>query len=162
MNFSPVEKQRIMSLIPPSSGTPLNSTGTYVSLKYVNKAYLVINVNNQGTEGITVTPYQASAIAGTGAKTLSTSVDIWVSSSRSDAPVKRTPATTWTFSTSTGALPHPKTAIFEIDPGLAMDTNNGFDCLGIQVVATTSICSFDAFALLDLRYGASAVALTSD
>jgi hypothetical protein len=123
-------------------------------MKYVNKAYVVANIGQGGVETIAITPYQATAVAGTNAKTLSTSVDIWVSSSRADAPTKRTAATTFTTSTSTGALPHPKQVIFEIDPGLAMDVNasTAFDCLGIQVVASCSECNVNAFFLLDMRY----------
>ena len=165
MNFNPVENYRIFQMIPPTTGKGVNSTGLYVSLKYVNKAYIVVNTNQLGVETLAVTPYQATAVAGTGAKTLSTSVDIWVSSSRADAPTHRTPATTFTLSTSTGALPHPKQVIFEIEPGLAMDINNGFDCLGIQVVASCSEYQLNAFAMLDMRYKeypGMFMALTSD
>jgi len=160
--FNPAEKFRIFQHIPPSSGFVADSTGLYVSMKYANKAYLILNMNQGSESQLTVTPYQASDVAGTGAKVLSTSVDIWVSSSRSDTPTKRTAAANFTLSTSTGAMPHPKQCIFEIDPGLAMDVNNGFDCLGVQVNATSSENTYNVFSLIDLRYPASAMVLTSD
>lgn len=165
--FNPVEGYRTFMTIPPSSAGLVASisSGLYCSMKYVNKAYAVVNIGQGGVETYAITPYQATAVAGTGAKTLSTSVDIWVSSSRSDAPTKRTAATTFTTSTSTGALPHPKQVIFEIDPGLAMDINNGFDCLDIQVTASCSEANVSAYFLLDMRYKeppASFMRLTSD
>ncbi len=161
MNFNPIEKQRIINAIPPTA--VLTSTGAYISLKNVNKAYGVVYVNNSSACTMVATPYQATAVAGTGAKVFANPMNIWVSSSQDGVLTKSSVATTYTFSATTGAVGHTKMCIFEIDPGL-MDQANNFDCLSIQITSSSSVgLQYAAFYVTDMRYGEAVIpTLTSD
>jgi hypothetical protein len=155
MNFNPIDKQRIISMVPPTTDCLLASTGTYVSFKNVHKGYLVVHLNAFSTATVATAPYQASDVSGTGKKVFSTAnpLNIWVSSSQDAVPVKQTASyVNYTFSTSTGASGHSKMVCYEIDPA-CMDLANGFDCCSIQITSTTSICNWSSFMLADMRYG---------
>ncbi len=145
--FNPIEKQRLFSAIPPTGA--LASTGTVISLKNIQKAYAVVYVTNTSSHTIIATPYQQTGVASTDAKVFANTLNIWTSSS--DGVLRKSSAaTTFTFAVTT--TPDQKMAIFEIDMG-QMDLANGFDCLSIQVTASSSLATYAALYAADMRYG---------
>lgn len=144
----PWEEMRLIDAIGPvDMGTARN--GTYISLKNTNRAYIVVHFGLQSTGVMTVTPYQATAIAGTGAKVFSNVLPIWASNgcSSDETLTKQTASTQFSFNTSTG----DKMVIFEVQPG-QMDLANSFDCIQVRLSATCSSDSASAFYYADMRY----------
>jgi hypothetical protein len=101
-------------------------TGSYVSLKNALKVWIVVNLTQAVGHATTLTPTQASAVAGTGAKALTNNVNIWANedTAASDTLVKQTSAKNY----SVTADVKNKQVIFEIDPH-GLDVANDFDCI---------------------------------
>ena len=105
-------------------------TGDYVSLKNVHKAWIVCSFTQAVGHATGIDPKQASDVAGTGVKALTTVVPIWANEDT---------ATTDTLAAQTAALTYnvtndvkKKQVIFEVDPA-GLDQANGFDVLGVAV-----------------------------
>jgi len=144
----PWEEIRMVDAIAPTVlGSSL--TGTYVSLKNVNKAYIMVHLCQASTDIITIYPYQATAIAGTGAKVFSLGLPCWLSNgcSSDETLTKQTTGVNFSFSSSTG----DKIAIIEVQPG-QMDLANSFDCINIRTSAGTTDSLISAVYYLDMRY----------
>lgn len=109
--------------------------GSYVSLKNGARAYIVCHITQGNAATVTLTPLQASAVAGTGAKVISNAVRVWsnLDCAASDSLVARTAATSYT----TDAGVKHKIVVFEIDPN-TLDTDNGFDCISIRTGASNA------------------------
>ncbi len=152
MSF-PFEKSKIVSAIAPVS--MLSSVaGDWVSLKNTNSAYIVVHINQAASGAIQIIPYQATAVAGTGAAVFSTAhpLNIWLcnDSTADGTYVKQTAAPNYTCTTSTGE----KIVVFEVPAG-EMNLASTFDCLGLVIVANTSASFGSALYYLNLRYGES-------
>jgi len=151
---NPIEGPRLITAISPISLFS-SRTGLYVSLKNTNKAYCVIQISKLNTQAApTIYPFQATAVAGTGAKVFSTAnpLDCWLSNavSSDDTLTKQTAGANFATAASSGT----QQCIIAIEPG-SMDLANGFDCLGIQISATTSSDIVSAQYWLDMRYAES-------
>lgn len=148
---NPLEKTKLVNAISPVT-LFTSAVGNYISLKNTNDAYIVIQINKTNTEVAPIIyPTQATAVAGTAVKVFSTShsFNIWASNavSSDDTLTKQTAASNFTLGATTGK----QMCIFHIPAG-EMDLANGFDCLGVQVLATTSSDFVSATYVLDLRY----------
>ena len=151
----PVEKTRIINAISPiACGLSTAVKGRYVSLKNVDKAYIIVMATSMGGAVTnTVTPYQATAVAGTSAKVFSTAnpMNIWYTNGCSSDETLTKASTSYvdhTFSAATGE----KQVIFEI-PTALLDVASTFDCLGVWMSSGGSTNDgYAAWYWLEMRY----------
>lgn len=149
--FHPVHTHRIIPCLNPQYMQA--STGDYISMKNVNQAWIVVNVNSESCAAITVAPYQAVAVAGTGAKAISNGIVHWYSNDMTTDETltqqSTTPATSFAFSTSTGY----KMLIMQMDAA-ALDSSGStsFDCMTVQVSGGSTADTIAVNYLLEMRY----------
>jgi hypothetical protein len=110
-------------------------TAKYISLKNVIRAWIVVYMDQGNAATVALTPYQATAVAGTSEKVLANAVPIWSNedAATTDTLARQTDAVNYTTS---AALKH-KQVVFQIDPA-QLDTNNGFDCITIKTGASNA------------------------
>jgi hypothetical protein len=121
------EEYKIVML---NSNTAANAVACdYVSLKNVSRFYwLVLHTLTNDTD-LVLTPKQATAVAGTGAKATSAVHRIWVGANLStsvDDWVEATAAASYTIDPATQ---NPCYLLIEVDPAIHLDVNGGFDCV---------------------------------
>jgi hypothetical protein len=152
--FHPAQSYRVIPCISPTYSAA--TTGHYISMKNVTNGWAVVNFTLNTTNVLTVSLFQASAVAGTGAKAISNGVMYWYANATSSDDTltqeSTTPATSFSFSTSTGE----KVVIFQLDAGM-FDTAGAtpFDCVTIQAGGTSSSDFLSAHYILQMRYGES-------
>ena len=102
-------------------------TSRVISLKNVNKAYLVVHMNQTNAAQCTISLMQATDIAAATNKAISNNVTIYANQDLSvdDTLTKQSDAKTFQFS----ATLKEKCIVFCIDPAVAMDINGGYDCI---------------------------------
>jgi hypothetical protein len=150
-SFTLPEEAKIVSILEPAADAA-GRTGDYISLKGAHKVYLVAHINQGNAATVALTPKQASAVAGTGVKVITTS-RIWVcdDAATSDALVRQSDAANYT--TSAGLT--IKVVVFEVDPS-SLDVAGGFDCLTLVTGASNAANITSAVAYLTpLRYPAA-------
>ena len=101
---------------------------------------------------------QATAVAGTSSKAITTAVPIWANQdcAASDTLVEQTAAVGFTTS---AAVKH-KIVVFQIDP-VTLDSAGGFDCLCLKVASGSASNILSAMFLLDYRYGGPVAGMPS-
>jgi hypothetical protein len=142
------EKYKVVAALNPATDAA-GRTGAYVSLKNVNMAFIVVHITQGNAATIAISINQASAVAGTGAKAITTVVPIWsnLDVSVNDTLVRRTDAVSYT----TDAGVKNKVVIFQVDPA-GLDVANGFDCIAVVTGASNVANITQAVYLLDERY----------
>ncbi len=148
MKFCLPEELKLGNALAPAADAA-GRTSAYVTLKNVFRAYIVVHITQGNAATIALTVNQASAVAGTGAKAITNAVRIWsnLDTAASDALVSRTAAVSYT----TDAGVKLKQVIFEIEP-VALDLDNGFDCLSVTTGASNAANITAAQFLLDINY----------
>jgi len=149
--FTLPEEAKIVNLLAPAADAA-GRTSAYVSLKNAHKAYIVLHINQGNAATILLSLMQAQAVAGTGSKAGPTS-RIWadLDTATSDALVRQTDAATYT----TDAGVKIKVVVIEVDPA-ALDSANGFDCVGVSTGASNVANITAAVAYLTpMRYPAA-------
>lgn len=131
MKFSIPENAKLVEGMAPAADAA-GRTGDYVSLKNASRAYIVCHITQGNAATVALTPYQATAVAGTGEKVIS-SARIWsnLDTATSDALVRRTDAANYT----TDAAVKNKIVVFEIDAA-SLDVSGGFDCVTVKTGAS--------------------------
>ena len=97
-----------------------------------------------------IDPKQASAVAGTGAKALSSAAPIWANedTAAGDTLVRQTDAVTF----NVAATVKKKQVIFQINPA-ALDNDNGFDVLGCAIDDSSQATNFvSVLYILQTKY----------
>lgn len=125
-------------------------TGDYVSLKNAHMAWILVTFDQAVGHATLVTPKQASAVAGTGVKALTTAVPIWANEdvAASDTLVAQTAALNYTVTNDIKV----KQVLFQIDPA-GLDLANDFDCIGLAIADSSQATNFvDATYFLQTRY----------
>lgn len=147
----PESLKPVRCLQPTTMGSIL--TGDYVSLKNVDMCYIVAHLTQGNAATQKLTPLQATAVAGTSAKVLATTVPIFsnLDAATNDILTKRTAANSYT----TDAAVKHKTIVFQVDPAV-LDIANGFDCISCEAAASNAgnILSIQYF--LKMRYAEDA------
>jgi len=113
-----------------AAAVPSTSQPTYISLKNVLRlAAIIVVKNGTGVTGSAITLKQATAVAGTGAKTLAfTKMLANLDTAANDTEVE----VAVTGNTFTTLATNSKNALYIIDiPVDSLDTNNGFDCVAV-------------------------------
>lgn len=142
------EKCKIVQALTPATDAA-GRTGAYISLKNVNRAWVVCNITQGNAATIQLDVKQASAIAGTGVKALENVVPIWANldTATNDTLTRATDAVNYT----TDAGVKNKVVVFQIDPQL-LDINGGFDCITIVTGASNVANITAAVYVLDMKY----------
>jgi hypothetical protein len=149
--FTLPEEAKIVNLLAPAADAA-GRTSAYVSLKNAHKAYIVVHLTQGNAATVLLSLLQATAVAGTGSKAGPTS-RVWadLDTAASDALVRQTDAATYT----TDAGVKLKVVVIEVDPA-ALDSANGFDCVGISTGASNAANITAAVAYLTpMRYPAA-------
>lgn len=143
MKFSIPENAKLVSILKPATDAA-GRTGAWISLKGYTRAFLIAYIDQGNAATIALTPNQATAIAGTGAKVTS-AVPIWrnLDCAASDALVRDTDAANYT----TDAGLKIKQVVFQIDAD-ALDVNGGFDCITLITGASNVANLTSAIAVL--------------
>lgn len=150
MIFHLVEGGKVVSALVPAADAA-GRAGAYISLKDAKRVFVVCFITQANAATVALTPYQATAIAGTGEKVLAKVVPIWANLdvSVNDTMVRATDAVNYT----TDAGVKNKIVIFQIDAAM-LDVNGGFDCLVIKTGASNVANLTTALYVLDgERYG---------
>ena len=148
----PYQIPPVSLLAPAADGA--GRTSSYRSLKNALKAWIIVHVNQGNAAQVTLTPYQAKDVSGTGAKAIN-AVPVWLNdaTATSDALVAQAAAANF----QTDANVADKIVIFEITPDVALDIANGFRTIGIATSASNAANITEAILLIDQAYqGASA------
>lgn len=135
------ERANIVFALTPA--VPSSASPTWVSGKYYNRTAIVISVKNVTTAitGAAIALSQATAVAGTGAKTLAFT-QMWANTdTASSDTLTLTTVSNNTFTTTTVT---GKSALYVIDlKDAQLDVNNSFDCfratVGDATGATVSV-----------------------
>lgn len=131
-----IENSQVVPAILPIDVAAGNQIGDYVSLKNYNRCEIKF-VKNAGTAGQdpTIALYQATAVAGTGAKALN-----FTTIYRKQAATNLTAVGTVTKTTQTAAATYTEgssgeeTAVWIIDIQASdLDVANGFDCIRADI-----------------------------
>lgn len=148
MKFTLPQNLKIVELLTPASDAG-GRTGDYVSLKNANHVWIVAHIAQGNAATVALTPTQASAVAGTGAKALSQNAEIWANldCAASDDLARTTAAKNYT----TDAGVKHKIVVFDINPR-DLDLANGFDCLTVVSGASHADNIVAALAFLEMRY----------
>jgi hypothetical protein len=123
-----------IGLIPPQAQSSL--TGPYKSLRNSSgKVAIVVHINQGNAATVTLTPLQAQNSAGLNSKAVGTNASppIFYNSATtvSDTLVAQAAANSFT----TDASVADKIVVFEFDPADALDLNNGFNHIALQMNA---------------------------
>jgi len=113
-------------------------TSAYHSLKGAQKAWIVAHINQGNAAQVTLSPLQATNVAGAGSKAIF-----------AEAVTLQT-ALAATFQTD--ATLADKLIIFEIEPEVAMDVANGFTSIALQTSASNAANITEALLLIYPRY----------
>jgi hypothetical protein len=149
MNTTLFEKYKVVQLANPKT-TNGGFTTDYVSLKNVNKAYIVAEMTQAVGHATALAPYQSTDVAATGAKVFTNVLTIMANedTATSDTLVRKTDAVNYTVTNDI----KNKQVIFEIDPS-NLDTANDFDCIALVVADSSQATNFASVtAFLDMKY----------
>jgi len=125
-------------------------TADYVSLKNALKCYIVVELKQAVGHATLLTPTQASAVDGTGAKVLTDNVQLWVNAdtAASDTLVVQTAAKNYTVANDVKS----KLIVFEIVPH-SLDVANSFDCITLVAANSSQATNFISVTyLLEMKY----------
>ena len=149
--FHPVHQFRIIPCLNPQYLQA--ATGDYVSFKNVSEGWIVANITQASGVAITLAPYQAVNVAGTGAKAISNGIMYWYSNDMTTDETltqqSTTPATSYATAITTGW----KMVIMQCDPGMFDSAGStAFDCLTVQVSGGSTDDTIAVNYLLKMRY----------
>jgi hypothetical protein len=124
-------------------------TGRYVNLKNCTMVHVLVTLDQGNAATVALTPYQATAVAGTAEKVLANAVQIWANqdTATSDALVRQTDAVNFT----TSAAVKRKQVLFQIDPAL-LDVEGGFDSITLKTGASNAANITQCTYFLRTRY----------
>jgi len=137
---------KIVEAIEPKTDAA-GSTGDYVSLKNIHKAWVVLHITQGNEATIEIGVNEATDVAGTGAQATSATWRIWsnLDCAASDTLVERTAAATYT----TDAAVKHKLVVLEVDP---VKLSSGFDCIAVTTGASHAANIVSAQYWLETRY----------
>lgn len=144
-----VEKYKVVQAVEPKT-TNTAITGTYVSIKNVINATVVVNLTQAVGHATEISLYQAKDVSGTDAKLLTNNVPVWANEdvSLGDSLVRKSDGVSYTVEDTA----KNKQVVFHIDPA-RLDVNDGFNCLNVRIGASTQATNFVcAEFILDSKY----------
>jgi hypothetical protein len=144
-----VEGTKIVSGIAPTTQGSATVKMDYVSMKDAHTVWAVINIKDH-TSGPTVTPYVASAYAGTGSSAITGGAQFWINNNTTNLD-------RMTVSTATTALAFSDAAtdglmVVRYDPSASASSNSYF-CIGLSTAGAAKAGTVSAEYYLETRYG---------
>lgn len=121
------EEYKIVELSPRTAANAVASD--YVSLKNVVRGWFLVLHYGANDTDLTLTPKQATDVAGTGVKATSAVHRIWVlddPTTSFDDWVEAAAAANYAIDPATQ---NPCYLLIEVDPAIHLDVNGGFDCV---------------------------------
>lgn len=146
--FSLPQNFKIVQMIPPKT-TNQALTSQVISLKGVNKAWIIMEFTQAAGHATTPTLNQATNIAAATNKA-GPSVSIWANedAAAGDTLVKQTAGASYAVTNNI----KNKEVVFEIDPS-AFDVNGGYDCAYVSIATSSQATNFvSATAILQHSY----------
>ena len=143
------ESLKIVEALAPATDAA-GRTSDYVSLKNVQRAWILVHLDQGNAATVALTPEQATAVAGTGSKALTNNIPIWANQdcAASDALARQTDDVDFTTS---AAVKRKLIILGPIQPA-SLDVAGGFDCLAILTGASDAANITSATFLLEMRY----------
>ena len=134
------------------TATAMNATVTLdnVSLKNVNKAWIVIQLSNATGKAVVINPLLGTSVA-TCATAITFSAKYWsnADTSSTDTLVANTAGTTLTVSSAATPAMH----VVEIDPAAVAAQGATYDCLGCTITGGSNAGDYaSAIYVLEMRY----------
>lgn len=130
---NPIEKEFAVQVLGPAA-TGSERTSEYVSLKNYAGAVVTVDLTQGAANTQAITLRQATAVAGTGAKA-GPAVPLYANQDVATSPVLVRQADANTFTTS-AATTRKRVQFFV--RAAALDTNAGFDCIGVVLGASNA------------------------
>jgi hypothetical protein len=137
------------------SAGPVTTNGgvtcDYVSLKDVHMAWIVVNIHNAVTHATVVQPQVATAVAPTGATSITFAANWWKNAdvSASDTLSAQTAATSGAFTAGV----YNQMIVFQIDPADVVSMGATYDVLGCTVSNSAQATNFvQVTYYLETRY----------
>ncbi len=140
-----------VELLTPGTTDAGARTSDCISLKNVQRAWIVCSADQGGATAVTWTLMQAVDVAMTGTpKVLTNVVPIreTVACATSDVQAKATAAKLF----ATAAAVKHSIVVFQIDPDVALDVDGGFDCLYVTTAGAQILNLLSVVAVLEMRY----------
>lgn len=143
------ESLKIVEALEPATDAA-GRTSDYVSLKNVQRAWVLVHITQGNAATVALTPEQASAVAGTGHKALANDIPIWANQdcAAGDSLTRQTDDVDFTTSAATK---HKLIVFGPIEPA-SLDVAGGFDCLSIVTGASDIANLTAATFLLEMRH----------
>jgi hypothetical protein len=142
------EELKAVQALPPATDAA-GRTGPFISMKNTEAAWIVCNIAQGNASTVQLSVMQATNVAGAGAKPLTGPVPVWANLDTADDTLVRQ-SDALNFKTDDGLK--NKIVIFQIDPGICMDVNNGYNSLAIATGPSNAANITSALFLLDMRY----------
>lgn len=146
-----VEKFKVVQAVEPKT-TNTAITGSYVSLKNVINATVVVNLTQAVGHATAISIYEAKDVTGTDAKAITNTVQVWANEdvSSGDALTRKTDGISYTVEDTA----KNKQVVFHINPA-SLDINDGYTCLNVRIGASAQVTDFaSAEYILDSKYAA--------
>ncbi len=105
-------------------------TTDYINLKNAHRVFVVFTFTQAVSHATGIDPVQATAVAGTGVKAITSTVPIWANTDISATSVLTRQTDAITYNLATGTTNQIVT--MDIDPA-GLDVANGFDCLAFTI-----------------------------
>lgn len=155
-----IDQAKIIVGCPPAALATTAGDGDYVSMKGYDRLTVLIAVDNATTvTGGAVTLKQATAVAGTSEKALAFSTMYANADVGAGEALTETAVTSDTFTTSTT---NDKNLLYVIEVKAEdLDTDNGFDCVRVDVASMANAVGCVLYILHPQRYS-TGVTATAD
>lgn len=144
-----VTKNRVVTGTSPIT-TNTAVTANYISMKNVLRAFIVVTLKQAVGHATGIDPVQATAVAGTGKKAFAKALPIYANEdvATSSLLTAHTPAVTYDVTNDAKS----KKVVFIVDAE-KLDVENGFDCLGVTIDASSQTTNFvNIEYVLEMRY----------
>ena len=145
-----VPNQLVPVALLPAAADAGGRVSAYHSLKGAQKAWIVAHINQGNAAQVTLSPLQATNVAGAGSKAIFAE-RIWLNDATASADTL-TLQTALAATFQTDATLADKLIIFEIEPEVAMDVANGFTSIALQTSASNAANITEALLLIYPRF----------
>jgi len=138
---------KITQAIPPTVGAGGALTSDTISLKHVQRLWIIVDITDAGGDALLLTPQRCTNVAAAGAAVLANTVQIWsnVNTALTDTLVRQADALNHT----TDATITNKQVVFQIDPASLGAT---YDCLNLLTGAVNANTTISAVFVAEIRY----------
>ncbi len=154
MKLTLAQQGKIVEALPPATDAAGRAAAKAISLKNCSKVTIIAHIAQGNAATVLLTPMQATDVAKTGGKALSSAAKIWANldTAASDALVAQSDALNFT----TDAGVKNKIVVIQVDAD-CLDVNGGYDCVYVST-GPSNVANLTqvAYVQTDLRYQSAA------